>query len=667
MKKLHRLGFGGLLLLLGILTGCSQLFPNDPLKDSSDTLELSGTSAWLIAAQGQGGSPNCVRDLAPGQAKKLAEKALKDKREIQLLQQALERRGKKLVLSKAHGCQVKGKLGGQGLSTQQEAATEATLVEVPAGSDAALYLLENETVDEGNYWAALRESAEGGETLVHIEVGLASDTGVQGLSTEPGEAKLFLPDELGTQEVASDLEQLLAESATMSAGVRALQTEALDWANAEVVLDKTSVTVNADGSEEMEALVVVPQMESTTQQLWSRSRPSIDVERATHVKVTVRRTPPSPSNPRPQLQVVRPTPEQPVVLPIVKKGVELKPAFQYCPYRHYGRLSSFSRVMCQDSWKQWYGKQWASNAVQSKVLQASGAAASSDTYNITYARDGKRGIDLLAAGFDNLNPSDLQRMFDYVATTNQASILVQLPSEVLQRWEQAQPLFNGISDEQFTTWLRALAEAMQQGTFDQVYDQLLTQGITQLEEAIMVLNGTNDRNIAKSIIREMAQKLPKPRTSLTATLFPSNVEQAIIDYMNLARDHLERVFLNLQASREISELLLTGFGLGKIVEKICGTVSPVCSKFVEDTLSAILPKQPYAVINELMNLWDRVISNLELVDPTGNVALKFSDAMNTIIQWFKFGNLTFWRLGPEQPGHQPAEPGLTEDKLEAVS
>ncbi len=250
MKKLHGLGFGGLLLLLGILTGCSQLFPNDPLEDSSDTPELSGTSTWLIAAQGQGGPPACVRDLAPGQAKKLADKTLKENPEVQALAQHLKGKGKKLNTFKAHGCKVKNdNTNGQELRAMQDTTTEATLVEVPAGSDAALYLLENEALGESNYWASIKEANEGGERLVHIETGLSEGT---------EEARLFLPDGQGTQEVATGLQQLLGQSATTSAGVQAMQSEGVDWSQAQVILDESNAVIAEDGSEELEALVVVP-------------------------------------------------------------------------------------------------------------------------------------------------------------------------------------------------------------------------------------------------------------------------------------------------------------------------------------------------------------------------------------------------------------------------
>jgi hypothetical protein len=142
-----------------------------------------------------------VKALAPGQAKKLAEKALKEKPEVKALAQALKGKGKKLVLSRAHGCKVKGKAKGQGLSAMQE-SPDFTLIEVPAGSDAALYLLENETAGEGNYWASLKGTDEGGQWLTHLETAVTSDG-----STSPDSVgtNLFLPDAAGTQEITEQV------------------------------------------------------------------------------------------------------------------------------------------------------------------------------------------------------------------------------------------------------------------------------------------------------------------------------------------------------------------------------------------------------------------------------------------------------------------------------
>jgi len=341
-------GVAGIFLAtLAALAGCSLFFPDEVAKKDLSAKDNS-YSTWLIAAQGQGGPPNCVKDLTAGQAKKLADKALKENKEVQVLAQALKGKGKKLWTVKARGCKVQRKShsNAPGLTAQQETTTEATLVEVPAGSDAALYLLENS--EDGNYWASLKESADVGERLLHLEVGLMDEIGVQATQADEavGQMSLLLPDDLGTQEVTSDLQRLLSSDEMTSAGLRAMQAEALDWANAEVILDESHASLGEDGSQEMEAVVVVPSVDSTAgQALWGRTRPPLEESRAVYAKVAVKKTPPQPSNPRPRLQVVSP-PTQ------VKKGSELQfEPFDLCPYAQYGRVSALRKPLCYQ-WEQ---------------------------------------------------------------------------------------------------------------------------------------------------------------------------------------------------------------------------------------------------------------------------------------------------------------------------
>jgi len=400
--------------MVGILTGCSLFFPNDSVDQASKgSNDIS--SSWLIAAQGQGGPPACVKALAPGQAKKLADKALKENVEVQALAQALKGRGKKLNTFKAHGCKVKGKAKGQGLSAMQTSGDEATLIEVPAGNDAALYLLEN--TEDGNEWVSLKEVSDIGETLVHLEVGLLEETAVAGLQTEGtvGQMSLVLPDDVGTQEVASDLQQLFSsqETTTAQEGVSALQAEGLDWAHAEVIVDQDSVVSYSDGTQELEAVVVIPEEGSTGQVLWGRTNPMLDVSRATFAKVTVKKTPPASGSTRPTLQVVSP-PTQ------VKKGSELQfEPFDLCPYQHYGRVSPFTRPLCY----QW--EQKAAPKVQQvsfdrgvrtlPAVHAQSQQALQSTKGGVVGLTGSKG-GLILAGIRNTTPEKLQQIYNNVTS-----------------------------------------------------------------------------------------------------------------------------------------------------------------------------------------------------------------------------------------------------------
>ncbi len=425
MLGVRRGGLLGIVLLLGFLTGCSLFLPRNTVNDDTSIIE-SSSSSWLVAAQGQGGPPDCVKDLAPGQAKKLVEKALKDKPEIQLLKQALERRGKKLVLSRAHGCQVKGKAKGQGLSAQQETATEVTLIEVPAGSDAALYLLENEPAQESNSWAAFVGADEGGQWLTQLEVGLEVD----GASPEePVGVDLFLPDDAGTQEIASQVQPLLS----MTAGSQGVRAQELDWSQAQVVI------LDAD-QEEATALVVVPEMSSSTGQTLLPGGMSFDLDRAVHTAVKVQRvstesggsgkwqilpTPvsqlpvikpvPKPTPTPPKLPAPKPAPPSPPPPPAppVQLGTAIKPVFDYCPYGYSGPVTALSKVMCQNSWELWYQKEWKSGRIAARSREIASTASSAiyqemSTPPAIFARG--EGANVLASGLGALEKWQIEEL-----------------------------------------------------------------------------------------------------------------------------------------------------------------------------------------------------------------------------------------------------------------
>jgi len=314
----------------------------------------------------------------------------------------------------------------------------------------------------------------------------------------------------------------------------------------------------------------------------------------------------------------------------VQLGTAIKPVFDYCPYQYYGKVTTLQRALCQDSWGQWYQKQWASNAVQERILQSSAATATQGLYTIAYARDGKRGIDLLAAGFDNLNPSDLQKLLDHVANLSQAIPTVQPPPDVLQRWEQARPFFDAISTDQLINWFTTLSQALQQDNFDPVYQQLLTQGLGQLEQAIMILDGTGDPTTAKSNILEGVRGW----SSLEARLMqlPQDVRDRIDQLMKKAFAHLVFALFPDELSYRAGRLALTFTGiLGRAIGAICGQFAPACGEAMKYLLRNLEGKSPMDVITELFALWDDMIWGFQT---DAKAVEAFSRALNTIINTF---------------------------------
>jgi hypothetical protein len=357
----------------------------------------------------------------------------------------------------------------------------------------------------------------------------------------------------------------------------------------------------------------VPAVDSTAgQALWDRTRPMIDEERATYVKVMVKKTPPQPSNPRPKLQVVRPTPERPVVQPVVRQGSALKPAFQYCPYQHYGRLSSFDRVMCQDSWQRWYAKQWDQKLVHERSLRAANTVAQ-DAYNVTYTWDRKRGIDLIAAGFKDLSSSQLQTMLDFaVAKVQDAQ--PQLPPEILQRWDQASSLINTITVAEFEGWFDALSQAIEQGQFDEEYSRLLSQGLERLQNALLILMNSQDMQRAKDLLYKAAQVWAR------LAQISSEVSQEIQERMRDVRGRLMSNFVLFQVG--------------------CELVPGVCT-----ILQVVGVEDAFGLVELLIRNWDTMIRVGYRDGFSDQDLLKFSIALDVIVAqyapYFQFATNLF--------------------------
>jgi len=594
-------GFAGLVLMVGILAGCSLFFPNDSVDQASKgSNDIS--SSWLIAAQGQGGPPACVKALAPGQAKKLADKALKENVEVQALAQALKGRGKKLNTFKAHGCKVKNKSqsrsSAQGLIAQQETTADATLIEVPAGSDAALYLLENSI--DGNYWASLKEAADVGDRLVHLEVGLTDETGVQGLQSDGsvGQMSLLLPDETGIQEVGNQLQQLLSGSGTEQV-LSAMQTDQLDWTHAEAILDESHATLLEDGSQELEAVVVIPQSttDSGGQALWSGTQPLYDESPALYAKVAVKKTV-TPSNPRPNLQVTAP-PTQ------LKRGSELAfEPFDLCPYQQYGRVAALRKPLCS----QW--EQQAAPKVQKitfdRGVKALPALHNQATPNFRAAAASIMGIagskgGLLLVGTPGLDSQKLQQLYDQT-----------LGSQAISQEEvEGQQLFDA---------LRALLEALGYAlTVKDLIEAVSGASPDVISSLIAVFDVVRD-NIAQGDLSGAMVEL-EGFYNQSGTPFRIFVDALIekLRAINLGMDHKQEAlqmmltFVKLLYDNNLSNLegyLLNNFGFAAVI---------ALAKLVELENAGVqdwrypFPISPAHLLNSIRDLKERGVKGLELL------------------------------------------------------
>jgi len=398
MKPFHLSVIVGILLLLaGVLTGCALLFPEENTQQTGGVEELASPSPWVIAAQGEDEPQVCEQGMSRWQARKEAKEALKGEEEAQALKQTLAQLGKRVLLWRAQGCvaRAEDEVASQGLVALDGGGSgaEVKLVEVPAGRDAALYLVESG--DEGNYWVSLKEQAEGGERLIHIEVGLKGEAEIQGLSAGTGAVSFLLPGEEGIQEIAGQVQGLLEGSGAEGAGLRAMGAKGeLDWSRAEAII----LDGNVEDGEEAEALLVVPAVETEGQRLWGPRGPMIEEERALYAQVRARR---EGSRWRVRSE------------PTVRWGRELRPAFRFCPYRYYGRLSPFRRVLCQGSWERWYYKQWKTGNIYDKWAALYNQAAKLASANGGVPSTFLKGSNLLLYGFERLEGSLVREMVDF--------------------------------------------------------------------------------------------------------------------------------------------------------------------------------------------------------------------------------------------------------------
>ncbi len=193
-----------------------------------------------------------------------------------------------------------------------------------------------------------------------------------------------------------------------------------------------------------------------------------------------------------------------------RSGRELEPAFRYCPYRYYERLSAFRRALCQDSWERWYREQWANARVLDKALQAYNNI-SQGTYRILYAWDHRYDNDLALVGFKNL---DRIQVLDWLNAVNSVS-----SSSSNQAASTAIQSLLSIDSTALREWLNTLADAAQAGNFDEIYTQLLqSDGMDKLQQALIQLLPSGNSKDVEQILRSAALQVASGEDPLIALI-----------------------------------------------------------------------------------------------------------------------------------------------------
>ncbi len=114
--------------------------------------------------------------------------------------------------------------------------------------------------------------------------------------------------------------------------------------------------------------------------------------------------------------------------------------------------------------------------------------------------------NLLLAGFRQLDYDQLHNWMRFAA---EFSLDSNSPVTFDPRSYQLLRAFkslDSIPPKTLVSWLKALAKALNGGQFDEVYNNLLTQGLTKVEQAILIAAGLQDRQLARKFIQELVRQ-----------------------------------------------------------------------------------------------------------------------------------------------------------------
>ena len=427
------------LIAMGVLMGGCALFdgfwggPSE--RESALALNDDGP-LWPLMGKGKVKkvASACGRDLSPQEAKQQAQQMLQKAGGAKQLKALLEGKGKKLKLDKALGCKIKGKQK-QNANTamafevgieQETAGVEeiGTLVEIPAGDDASLYI--NEVYEESESWASIKHIDAEGERLMQIETIVPEDYDL--VSDEDlgvGEAPWFLPDETGNGELITEILEGLAEAGSegfvfnlsamfaelsgVDPAYRAFALEAsdpeLDWGKADAIIDE----------ENEELVLLVPAVGTVTpgEALWGgRALNFFDDGNALVVRAPVRKVTRPATNTQ-RWAVERNVTTQKPVIRKTSRTRHIPEPFEFCPYQYYGRTSHAKKALC-NTWEQ---KQKPKvNKVKFDSSKRSIAKSQQNVSQTLKLPSGVFGVsgkskNLILVGFKELTPERIEKIY----------------------------------------------------------------------------------------------------------------------------------------------------------------------------------------------------------------------------------------------------------------
>jgi AcrR family transcriptional regulator len=186
-----------------------------------------------------------------------------------------------------------------------------------------------------------------------------------------------------------------------------------------------------------------------------------------------------------------------------------------------------------------------------------------EAYGIVY-NEGP-SYDLLLAGFQQLDWSTINLWRNAVDTMNLDT------SSSDQQLQEALSLLQSVDPARLMEWLQQLKEAIQQGNFDEVYNQLLSQGMAQLQQAFLLLLRTDNPEDVRQLLFGIALQ-PDPAIEMIRQLIINLLTRYQFAFpmsFNEASEIADQFVANLQAALEVLQPLLN---------QLCGLVA-ACGLF----------------------------------------------------------------------------------------
>ncbi len=469
-------------------------------------------SLWAVNQEGGGTSPSvdCSTELSAAQAVQAAQNYLANFEEALELQGELAAQGNNLEVQNAIGCISLSPANlPDGLYAPSGGQEESTLVEIPAGPNAALYVMDMNGDKET--WASIKETEPNGEKLYHIqkvvpEEGSTLPTDANGLVIEQDE--FFIPDAQFHAElvdlihshvldpsISVEDEFIVTENADSLAYndfmAQAIDPE-LDWSHAEIIVD----------DETDEALLYVPEasaVPTSSEGLWS---PLTDAWKAQGMGLVARIQLKRELQSAVRNLILQKDPAGLMFISRLSRAHiaqtnmnQLNEANRLCGFNQYGPTKNHHLQLCKNAWNKWYKKQFVSQSVIDQSYKGYNNAPS-DTEKMAYIWDDNLSKNLLLAGSQNLTKSESA---DWLANTQS----IENYQGVTPAIDEALSTLNSISYTTYLEWHDQLSNAILNNTFDEIYDQLLlTEEFKNYEQAYLQLYTSEESHFCEDTVRQ---------------------------------------------------------------------------------------------------------------------------------------------------------------------